>query len=212
MVSEALNSKYMGRNYVWVLPNDESVKEGMPVRCLGVIEVDELGGKCLNLTNGVPVPISKIDMYLKSTDFDANIPDAPVVGEFHRDESLVDNYIIKDEPKKYKKPEQVSSGTSTVSIMETPDKPIQQQVITQEKPKVDMFNGFKKTSTKFELSLNLDLPAWPLVEMMYQNSDNKDEFVLNFSRYIIDNINIESVKTSVTNLFNYDTENQESEN
>lgn len=198
MNRESLENKYYGKSYVWVNPQDSDIKAGDKARCIGVRNIESLGGWCLEFAAGTPVPISKISMYLKEEGYD--------YGESVIDIVSPGNNYKKPGEKSTKKPVHqdtgINSGIDVVEIVEEPPVRTAKNTATAApKKNVDMFSGFKKESRNIELSVNVELPNDQLIRMMYENSDNKEEFIANYADYINSHISRDTIIECLTRHF-----------
>jgi hypothetical protein len=64
----------------------------------------------------------------------------------------------------------------------------------------DLFGMFSLSATDLEFSVPVDLPKLDLIQMMYDQASDKEEFLTKFSTYVMQNITLNSVKASMTGL------------
>jgi len=186
-----LKKQYMGKNFRWKVAPDSPmpIKIGDPVRCMGVYESENYGGVVLNMSSGVPVPLSRIDYYLDPTDIDFSA-DAMDLGLNNKKQGEI------------KTPEEIL-GKKTVE---------QPKVEVKTETKTDIFAGFKKTKRDFDLSLNIELPASELLTVMYNNADDKKKFLSDLGEYILSNLKVDDIMNSLKEQFEPETKiNKEKE-
>jgi hypothetical protein len=183
-----LKKQYKGKEYTW----KQSImgeEVGSPTKCINVIQRQDSGEVCLELNNGSPVSLSRIDMYLtpSSTSFNQPVP----VSE------LLDQGVVSSDTPRIKQNVQ----TITPIIDNIHSSPINRVEPTKQS-NIDMFSGFKTNDEKFNLTLNIKLPDVELVKLMYKNSNDKDVFISQFSEYIKSSIILDNIKDSVIVLLN----------
>jgi hypothetical protein len=67
-------------------------------------------------------------------------------------------------------------------------------------PKVNPFEMFNSDETDLNIKLSIKLPDKKLLKMMYNNAEDKDEFIRHLSDYVGDQINSETIKSSLSGM------------
>jgi hypothetical protein len=185
-----LKEQFVGKNFIWKVPLS-SEKAGDPTRCTGIRESGEMNELCLDLSHGMPVPINKIQFHLQMDGVDMGAP--PQISESNQEFTRDVNPTNIDK----------NMNKSPIDMLGKNDIHFQQQPnISTSKKKVNMFENFNKSVTKFKVEVKIELPDPELVDIMYKNSLDKNEFIENFTSYIIENINIDNVKQSIIETLN----------
>ena len=76
----------------------------------------------------------------------------------------------------------------------------QQTVVSNVDLSKQLFGMFTLAPTDLEFSVPVKLPDINLIQMMYAQASDKDEFITNFSKYVMQNIDLDAVKKSLTIL------------
>lgn len=73
----------------------------------------------------------------------------------------------------------------------------------------DIFGMFSSSTTKLNIAVELTMPKMSLLQVMYDQAVNKDEFVAKLASYIKQNITEETVKSSIINKLDRKRKNEE---
>ena len=69
----------------------------------------------------------------------------------------------------------------------------------------DLFGMFSLEDTDLNLSVRIKLPSKTLLKMMYQNSQNNEEFLTKLSNYINNNVTVDAIKKTMKKALAGDT-------
>lgn len=189
-----LKKQYKGKEYTW----KQSImgeEVGSPTKCINVIQRQDSGEVCLELTNGSPVSLSRIDMYLTPSSISFNQP-VPI-------SELLDQGVVSSEKPRVKQNVETDTYNVQTAQKSNPNHTtLTNRVEPAKQNNIDMFSGFKTNDEKFNLTLNIKLPDVELVKLMYKNSNDKDVFISQFSEYIKSSIILDNIKNSVIVLLN----------
>lgn len=76
---------------------------------------------------------------------------------------------------------------------------IKNEVITTKKVNpTDIFGMFSSSKVNLNLSIEITMPPISLLQIMYSQSVDKDDFLEKFSQYIYSNITMDAIKTAVS--------------
>lgn len=87
----------------------------------------------------------------------------------------------------------------------------QAPAVVQQKPQVtetDLFGMFALEETSLPISIKIKLPNKSLLKAMYQNSQNKAEFIDKLSAYINNSVTADSIKDSLWKMLDPDKKKQ----
>ena len=179
--------QYFGKMYKWSRPiNGEEV--GDIVR---VVDVKQKGDMIMLIFNsGSPLNLSLIDSYLQPMPDEQPEPSAYANG-------MQDNnpiIPIPEELKEYTSPKISFAGA------DVPKQQMQQAAAIPVKKKSDMFALFQSEEKEINLPLKIKIPDITLVKMMFNNAADKDTFLTELAEYVISGINVETVKSAMSNI------------
>lgn len=178
-------SKYVGKDFKFIYGDFK----GYETRCTGVFTSENDGITYLELTNGMPVPVDKVDMYLKET-------------KVHMNGDTIELDEYKEQTLATEKKEGFAPSNATSLNIQAPQQQaiLPQNIVQQPQPLVDMFGGFSKNPMELSMKVNVELPDLSLIKVMYNNYGNKEEFISNFASYILASINKDVISASVVSL------------
>ena len=188
---QMLKKQYYGQTFTWAVPIT-SEQIGDPTRCTGVRFSESTGTMCLDLSNGAPVPIDRINFYLKAIDGGA-IPEPPRLDENANFEVTRNNNI-----------QQPQQNFQQHNIPQPPVQTVQSQV---ESTITSLFGNFTTKKEKLKIEVEVEIPDYDLVNMMYKNSAKKDEFLLKFAEYIKSSITVDCVTKAIQSEFEIEDPN-----
>ena len=91
-----------------------------------------------------------------------------------------------------------SDPVSTLeSQIETPKATTNTATTTSTVPTVNPFEMFNSDETELNIKINIKLPDKKLLKLMYNNAENKEEFIGHLSDYVNNHINIDTIKDSI---------------
>lgn len=112
--------------------------------------------------------------------------------------------LTKDEvssiyPQPSTKPPIQSSGVISETIVEPAEKPEVKKEVTSDKKEVpNPFEMFNSDKTELNIKVGINLPDKKLLKLMFNNAENKDEFLNQLSDYVYSTINNKVVKDSLS--------------
>ena len=94
-------------------------------------------------------------------------------------------------------PQPQSSGVTSQTVVEPKPETVQNK--NQPKPEVpNPFEMFNSDKTDLNIKISINLPDKKLLKLMYNNAENKDEFLNQLSEYVYSSINNNVVKDSLS--------------
>lgn len=112
---------------------------------------------------------------------------------------IYDSIVPDVAPAPAQQPINILAGIEPLQSQQQP--PQQQQIVVSN---VDLskqlFGMFTVAPTDLEFSVPVKLPDLSLIQMMYAQASDKDEFITNFSQYVMQSIDLDSVKKAMSTL------------
>lgn len=162
-----LKQFYLNKKLQWITPPSSEIKTGSIVTCVDIIPSGNVA--MAKFSDGSWLSAEMIDEHMG----DGNNPvlEPP-----------------EQNPQYQQQPQQPNQQSQ------------QQQNNTQQSTKsnetVDLFANFDKTKKSMEFNLDIELPDFNLIKLMYQNAADKNKFLKQLSEYTLNSVNTETIKKS----------------
>ena len=189
----SVEKQYVGKNFKHKVDTSYD-KAGSYNKCSGISK-GEHGEYMLQMVNGEPIPLRNVDYYLEPINFDPG--EVPVLDDFQfSDEETKREYEVA----KMKKlgvvaPQEMSPNVLLGTPVAITKQPVV-NAVSDVKP-IYMFGNLTTSKTSFKMAVDVDMPDFMLVKMLYKNSADKDKFINDLSIYIKNAMTIDDIKSCV---------------
>jgi hypothetical protein len=190
----SLKSNFTGQSFQWIKPDDSSLLAKV-VKCRDII-LDNRGQFVAVFDDGSRILTEFINSKLMMITSDMQALTLEEVRSIYGG---------------------VKSSMSSQSAKPTTPSEPKTDLVQENTPQVkksintsSIFSMFNSEETSFIFKLLIKLPDKKLLKMMYQNSENKEEFLNQLSQHIHNSITIENVKDSINDFLSIQTKKNNS--